>query len=147
MEAKVHSTLLDLELGRNAYGQLIRKALNEVGIDAREAVVIRLLAANRETTIWNIRVSTGMPPSTVGSVARRLVDDGLVARFRMTSDRRFVWLELTPMGRVVARMVSSAVRDIDARMRELPLPDTESLSGVASLLHQLTAPRWPDPLS
>jgi DNA-binding MarR family transcriptional regulator len=143
----MHSVLLDLELGRNAYGRLLREALEELAVDPREAVVLRLLAVNGESTLWQIRASTAMPPSTVRSISHRLVEDGLVVRFRVTSDRRFVWLELTRLGRVVASMIGEVIEEIAVQMGRVPSPDPESLVGVAGRLHALTAPRWGDHLS
>jgi DNA-binding MarR family transcriptional regulator len=140
------SVLVDLELGRNAYGRLLRDEMAEVGVDPREAVILRLLAMNGEVTVGDIRTSTGMPASTVTSVAKRLVADGLVARFRMTSDRRRVWLELTRLGRLAARMTGTAIDEVDERIRRSPGQDADSLTGVAGALHELTNPQWVSPL-
>jgi DNA-binding MarR family transcriptional regulator len=137
------STLLvDLELGRNACGRLLRRELAEFGIDPREAVLLRLLAVNGPTTLFVLRRSTAMPASTIASVAKRLVADGLVIRFRTYADRRYGWLELTAAGRQAAAMVTSTLTDISATLDQLPVPPEDSIAGVAAALYEVTVASW-----
>jgi hypothetical protein len=146
-DGDMNSVLVDLELGRNAYGRLVKRELSQLGVDPREAIVLRILGVNGGVTVGAIQVTTGMPASTVTSVANRLVADGLVRRYRLTTDRRYVWLELTVVGSGVAGIVGGTIEAIARSLRQPPLNDDESLAGVAASLHDLTTPHWLDPLN
>ncbi len=142
----MNSILVDLELGRNAYGRLLKRELSQIGVDPREAIVLRIIAANAGVTVGGIMVTTGMPASTVTSVLNRLVADGLVRRYRLRTDRRYVWLELTVVGCGVAAIVGRTIEAVADRLGRPPLNDDGSLAGVAASLHELTMRHWFDPL-
>lgn len=130
------STLLSLELSRNVYGRLLRDAMAVTGMDPREALVLRMLLLNAEVSVRDVRFETRMPPSTVSSVVNRLVDDGLVRRYRAMGDRRQVWLELTRVGLGVALMLETAIVDVGAGLGSLVEYDLSSVNGLAAALHE-----------
>jgi hypothetical protein len=72
----------------------------------------------------------------VSSVVNRLVDDGLVRRYRAMGDRRHVWLQMTRVGLGVALMLETAIVDVGARLGGLVEYDLKSVDGLAGALHE-----------
>jgi len=70
----------------------------------------------------------GKGPSTVSSMADRLVRTGYVSRKRSDHDRRLVWIELTDVGREVMEEATSMRRQVvQGILGRLPEEDLESL--------------------
>lgn len=85
----------------------------------------RLKSAGVKDAAQAMRLSS----STVSALAKREHARGLVARRRSTGDERRVELELTPVGRKIARGLPPALEPglLTFALRKLPAPDRTTL--------------------
>ena len=136
------SELLMLEQARNDYARLLRRALESIDVDPREALILRMAYLNTKVSVAALRERTGMAASTISSVVGRLERDGRVTRFRTWPDHRVVWIAPTPMGVAVARIVGSGIDDIAGRVEDLVRDDPAVLATLALALNDLANPKW-----
>lgn len=69
------------------------------GLTASQLLLLQVLDQHGETTAGQIAAHMGITQATTTSLLHKLEGRGLVTRQRGDSDRRQVWLSLTPEGR------------------------------------------------
>ena len=146
-DVRVSSILLDLHVAYHALDRLMQRELRAAGVSMSEALVLRILVLNPRVTVAALIDATGLAPSTMSSVVGRLVERRLVRRRRLEGDRRSRVVRPTNVGRGIALMVDSALKDIQRRMAEIPYaPEWPNASELAAALSALDRPRGPSPL-
>ena len=92
------SDVLAVELGtrvsslQRALRRRTRAVLGEPGLSSAEAEVLRLIMARPGLRVGEAAVAMRLAPNTVSTLARRLVDQGLLVAEQHESDRRGVRL-------------------------------------------------------
>jgi DNA-binding MarR family transcriptional regulator len=104
-------------VGHLELARLLEDRVEETGLSALEAVVIRTALINRSATIGTIREALALRASTAGYLVGRLCDRGY-ARREVGFDRRFAIVRLTGPGTQVAKMVDAAVMELDREVQD-----------------------------
>ncbi|MDQ2964794.1 MAG: hypothetical protein M3R57_02985 [Chloroflexota bacterium] len=101
-----------LLIGHLEIRRLLELRLEATGLDALDAIVIRMLLVNEKASIGDIRETLALPASTATHVIDRLCDRRY-ARREAGFDRRVIFVRLTGVGEEVARMVDETIRELD----------------------------------
>jgi DNA-binding MarR family transcriptional regulator len=97
--------------------RLLEDRIDETGLSALEALVLRTVLINQTATIGTIREALALRASTAGYLVGRLCERGYAQR-EVGMDRRFAIVRLTGSGSQVARMVDAAVRELDREVQD-----------------------------
>ncbi|HEX5503294.1 MAG TPA: MarR family transcriptional regulator [Thermomicrobiales bacterium] len=117
MEASSPTSLLSaLRAAYRAARLEYRDRLAPLDLTARQAAVIRALAARPGLGLGAIAEAVGADQPTASALVDRLVERGLVARAADPSDRRRTCLRLTPAAETLAEAVQHERAAMDARL-------------------------------
>jgi MarR family transcriptional regulator, organic hydroperoxide resistance regulator len=97
---------------------LVEAELGDLGLSPAETNVLACLSADDPPAIRRVSEATAQPPSTLTGLLDRLERRGLVERRPNPRDRRSTLVVLTPDGGSAARRVSTAFREVEARIPE-----------------------------
>jgi DNA-binding MarR family transcriptional regulator len=126
--------------------RLVRNEMSEM-VGFPDAMLLRMLALNKAVTVADVRLATGLPASTVSSMVRRLQQRGHLERHRLETDRRFMVIEATPIGKQMGGMVGTALADIYRHLGATFDPDDLAIvEEVAEALNRVWNPRIPSRL-
>ena len=103
---------MSLLIGNLEMRRLLELRLEATGLDALDAVVIRMLLINEKASIGDIRETLALPPSTATHVIDRLCDRRY-ARREAGFDRRVVFVRLNGVGAHVAQVVDETILELD----------------------------------
>jgi DNA-binding MarR family transcriptional regulator len=115
-------------VGRLELARLLEDRIEETGLTALEAVVVRTVLVNRAATVGAIRQALALRASTAGSLVGRLAERGYVRRDADPSDRRAVVVRLTGPGTTIAEMVAAAVSELDGEIASIAETDLSSVT-------------------
>lgn len=104
--------------GRIMIGGLLQDRIEETGLSAVDALVLRAVSLNRAMCLGDIRSAFALPPSSVTRVVDRLTEHRLARRDADIEDGRLVTVRLTGPGQAVADMVDNAVRELEREIGE-----------------------------
>ncbi len=104
--------------GRTMISAILEDRIEETGLSAVDALVLRAVSLNRALSAGDIRDSFALPPSSVTRVIDRLAERRLARRDADFEDGRLVTVRLTGPGQAVADMVHVAVRELEREIRE-----------------------------
>ncbi|WP_404405525.1 MarR family winged helix-turn-helix transcriptional regulator [Pelagibacterium halotolerans] len=113
--------------------ELNSKALmRETGLTPSQLVFMQLLEDGNEQTAGSVAGRMGITQATATALIQKLEAQGLVVRRKGETDRRQVWLSLTPAGREVLAIAPDGVH---ARFHEqfTALEEWEQLMLIAAL--------------
>ena len=99
MEDRAYSSLVALRRILRASESNARALARETGLTTAQLVVLQIVADAGETTPKAIADRSGTSQATVTSLVEKLHRRGFVERRRGETDRRQLWLTLTPVGR------------------------------------------------
>ncbi len=85
--------------------RLTKQAAREVGLTGPQLTVIKLLDTFGDLSLSTLSERIRAQNSTVTGIIDRMEREGLVLRERSTSDRRVVYIRLTPKGRQLSKDV------------------------------------------
>lgn len=105
-------------VGRTMISAILEDRIEETGLGAVDALVIRAIHLNRALSASEIRETLALRPSSVTRVVDRLTELGLVGREGDFEDRRLVIVRPTGPGMTVADMVDNAVRELEREIAE-----------------------------
>jgi DNA-binding MarR family transcriptional regulator len=108
----VRSLAAALLVGHLEMRRLLEHRLEATGLDALDAIVIRMLRINRNPTVGDVRETLALPSSTATHVIDRLCDRGY-ARREVGFDRRVILVRVSGVGAEVARMVDETIAELD----------------------------------
>lgn len=113
--ARAQGPLLVVELQRatHAAGVSLETRLSDLGVSQGEAHVLALLVDGREHAVGELQRGLGHRPSTLSGILDRLEARALIRRALNGADRRSFLISLTSRGRVAARTVVAALRDVE----------------------------------
>ncbi len=116
-----------------------RSHVGTVGITLLQGYTLMGLQVNRQMTMTEISNYSKLSVSTMTRVVDKLVKAGLVARVHGESDRRVVYLQLTPTGerKVKAFRISQSLLFQRLLAGLVPADQQKVLSGLALLTDQL----------
>ncbi|WP_189427105.1 MarR family winged helix-turn-helix transcriptional regulator [Devosia pacifica] len=90
--------------------ELNSKALmRETGLTPSQLIFMQLLDEGQEQTAGNVAGRMGITQATATALIHKLESIGMIARRKGQSDRRQVWLSLTPRGRQVLQIAPDGV--------------------------------------
>jgi DNA-binding MarR family transcriptional regulator len=92
-----------------------RRMDREIGLTIPQFVVLACVGDLGEVTSRAISFEAALSPPTVVGILDKLVEKGLIERYRSARDRRIVHARLTPSG---ARTLEAAPRVLGDRFRE-----------------------------
>ncbi len=145
MRVKVEEPIREHILARRILETLhlvMRQIWAEVKGEGREmfpAQSYRILGmlAHRPYTLTELARAQAVRPSTVSRAVRSLTDMGWVAVERDPSDRRRVWIRLTPAGRqALRRLQRRAAARLGRRLATLSPEERALLAQAMMLLHR-----------
>lgn len=113
--------------------ELNSKALmRETGLTPSQLVFMQLLEDGSEQTAGSVAARMGITQATATALIHKLEAQGMIVRRKGQSDRRQVWLSLTPAGREVLAIAPDGVH---ARFHEqfTALEEWEQLMLIAAL--------------
>lgn len=126
-----------------------RRLARETGLTAPQLAVLQAIADLGEVTTGRISADVSLSQATVTLVLDRLVERGLVERYRSLADRRVVHSRLTEAG---ARALAAAGPAVSARlMREFEALPEDRRKAIATALEWLADrlnvadEEWPGP--
>ncbi len=96
-----------------------------------EALVLLVFSSRGSLPLGKMGERLQVHPTSVTSIVRRLVDDGLIVRLPHPDDGRGVLAEITPRGR---ELVELATRDLVATDFALEALDEDQLATLSELL-------------
>lgn len=124
-------------VGHLELARLLEDRIEETGLNALEAVVIRAVLINRAATPGTIRKALALPAATAGYVVGRLVERGYAIRGSDPSDGRVTVVRLTGPGSTVARLVSTAVGELDTEIASVADVNPYSVTQVVDAIELL----------
>lgn len=132
MEDRAYSSLAALRRILRASESNARALARKAGLTIAQLVVLQIVADAGETTPKAIAERAGTSQATITALVEKLHRRGLVERRRGETDRRQLWLTLTPKGRSA---LDEAPDPLHARFSECfdKLPDWEQAMIVAAL--------------
>ena len=132
MEDRAYSSLAALRRILRASESSARALARETGLTTAQLVVLQIVDDAGETTPKGIAERAGTSQATITALVEKLHRRGFVERRRGESDRRQLWLTLTPAGRAA---LDEAPNPLHARFSEgfRRLPDWEQAMIVAAL--------------
>ncbi|MBK8941393.1 MAG: MarR family transcriptional regulator [Polyangiaceae bacterium] len=117
--------------------RLTKQAAREVGLTGPQLTVIKLLDTFGDLSLSTLSERIRAQNSTVTGIIDRMEREGLVLRERSTSDRRVVYIRLTPKGRQLSKDVEvqpmEIFRDV---LATLSRDDTKDLLRILSKLQK-----------
>lgn len=117
--------------------RLTKQAAREVGLTGPQLTVIKLLDTFGDLSLSSLSERIRAQNSTVTGIIDRMEREGLVLRERSTSDRRVVYIRLTPKGRQLSKDVlvqpMEIFRDV---LSTLSRDDTKDLLRILSKLQK-----------
>lgn len=118
-----------------------RPHLKKYGLTEQQWRVIRALDEHGDMEAGKLAEFSSILGPSLSGVLDRMERDGLIARFRVSTDQRKVFVELTEKSR---ELVDAMQKSIDRQYKALEkMVGQESLISLYSLLDMLTA--LPDP--
>ena len=132
MEDRAYSSLVALRRILRASESNARALARETGLTTAQLVVLQIVADAGETTPKGIAERAGTSQATITALVEKLHRRDFVERRRGHTDRRQLWLTLTPAGR---KALDEAPDPLHARFSEGfgRLPDWEQAMIVAAL--------------
>ncbi|SNB60820.1 MarR family winged helix-turn-helix transcriptional regulator [Thermoflexus hugenholtzii] len=104
------------------------------------------MLAQRPYTLTELARAQAVRPSTVSRAIRTLSEQGWVRVERDPSDRRRVWIRLTPQGRrALRRLQARAAARLGRRLRPLGPEERALLAQAMALLQRTLGPAEPSP--
>lgn len=117
--------------------RLTKLAAREVGLTGPQLTVIKLLDTFGDLSLSSLSGRIRAQNSTVTGIIDRMEREELVARERSTSDRRVVFIRLTPKGRELAKNVMVEPLEVfRAVLSTLSRDDTKDLLRILSKLQK-----------
>lgn len=119
--------------------RILAEQIGDLDLTPGEVNALANLSGGRGHTVSELGRLVGAPPTTLTSVLDRLERRGHVVRDRHPSDRRAVFVSLTPSGRQAATAIRRAITRLERRaFRDL---DGAALDGLRSGLTALSEAR------
>lgn len=106
----------DIHIAYHALMRRIDRAGTDVGLSASEMFVLTAIAANPFVAITVIRGMTGLVPSTMSSLLRRLERDGLISRTQGGSDGRAVIVDVSARGQAAAQTAAAVLAEVEEEL-------------------------------
>jgi DNA-binding MarR family transcriptional regulator len=130
--------MLMAQAGRQA-GRELHRALEPVGLDPRQFVLLRRVAAAEGCTQQAVGGALQIPPSRMVALVDALEERGLIRRVPNPTDRRAHGLRLTPAGRRLLAKAGPLVEAFESIVAQ-PLNDKER-AHLAALLQRIADSR------
>jgi DNA-binding MarR family transcriptional regulator len=124
-----------LERATHLIGVWVERAVSGTRLTQAEAHVLAFLAAHDPCSINDLHRQFGHRRSTLTSLLDRLEARGWVRRGAHPASRRLVLVTLTDAGREIAVRVSTAVRNLEDRVRARA--GASDLAAFQAVLHAL----------
>lgn len=122
-----------LERATHTLGLWIERTFRDIGLSQAEAHVLAFLAQHPDATINDLHASFGHKRSTLTSILDRLEARGWLRRAPHPTSRRLVALEVTGAGQAIGERVSSALRDVEERVRARA--GSEAMTAFLAVIH------------
>lgn len=117
--------------------RLTKQAAREVGLTGPQLTVIKLLDTLGDLSLSSLSGRIKAQNSTVTGIIDRMEREGLVVRERSTTDRRVVFIRLTPKGRSLAKEIEVEPMEIlRAVLSTLSREDTRDLMRILTKLQK-----------
>ena len=126
-------------------GRTLAEVDAEVTLPQSRALIV--VASRGPQRVTDIAADLGVAPSTATRMCDRLVRKGLIQRYRTTTNRREVRLNLTPAGRELVRELTRRRRDELARHADVIPPSAyphlaEALQAFSSAVGEFAERDW-----
>lgn len=130
------SVILELQRATHLTLHALALQLDKLDLSPSEINALANLADGRSRTVSALGAAVGTRPATLTGILDRLERRGLVTRGAKPRDRRAVLIELTPAGRRSARIIVTAIDDLERRALDA-LPE-DAIQGARAVLRALT---------
>jgi DNA-binding MarR family transcriptional regulator len=114
VEDRTHSTLVALRRILRATDQHAKSLSRATGLTTPQWIVLQIVSEAGETTPKVIAERARISQATVSALIDRLEARGLVERARGQTDRRQIWISLTPSGRATLLSAPDALQSLFA---------------------------------
>lgn len=123
-----------------AFGILITEPLPEMVRDSRsQMIMLQVLAQRKEATVSEMAAAMGIAVPTTSTMARRMVEKGLLERNRDQEDWRSVRIALSPEGNDFLReMTHRRAKAAEALLSGLSDAELKTLCDAAEILQGLS---------
>jgi DNA-binding MarR family transcriptional regulator len=120
-------------------GQHSRALARQSGLTVPQVLCLKALGGmGTETTLSHLAQEVQLSPGTVSRLVDKLEARDLVRRVRGETDRRKVWIELTPEGRrKVASLPAPLQDDFVERLNRLPAGDRDAILAALRRVNEL----------
>jgi len=108
---------------RNALYAALEQDLEKLNLTAAQLVVVVAIARDRLQTIGELGSYAGIDMGAMSRLIGRLEEKNIVRRTRSETDKRTVFVELTPSGRRLYPKIASILVDINRRFLQGFSPD------------------------
>jgi DNA-binding MarR family transcriptional regulator len=126
-------------VGHLELARLLEDRIEETGLTALEALVVRSVQVNRAAAVGELARALALRASTAGYVVGRLAERGYVRRDIDFSDRRVVVVRLAGPGPTVAEMVAAAVSELDSEIASIAEADLATVTRTVDAIELLAS--------
>lgn len=112
MQERTHASLVALRRILKATDQHARALSRSTGLTAAQRVLMQIIAEAGETTPKEIASRARISQATVTSLIDKLEHRGFARRIRGETDRRQIWISLTPEGRQTMETAPDALQEL-----------------------------------
>jgi MarR family transcriptional regulator, organic hydroperoxide resistance regulator len=117
--------------------RITKQAARELGLTGPQLTVIKLLETFGDLSLSSLSERIRAQNSTVTGIIDRMEREGLVTRERSTTDRRVVFIRLSPKGAELARTIQVEPMEIFRKvLTTLSKEDTKDLLRILSRLQK-----------
>lgn len=117
--------------------RITKQAARELGLTGPQLTVIKLLETFGDLSLSSLSERIRAQNSTVTGIIDRMEREGLVTRERSTTDRRVVYIRLSPKGAELARTIQIEPMEIFRKvLTTLSKDDTKDLLRILSRLQK-----------
>jgi DNA-binding MarR family transcriptional regulator len=125
--------------------RITKHAARELGLTGPQLSVMKLLETMGDLSLSNLSERIRAQNSTVTGIIDRMEREGLVVRERSTSDRRVVYIKLTPKGAALAKTIEVEPMEIFRTvLQALSKEDTRDLLRILGKLQKRVRALVPD---
>jgi DNA-binding MarR family transcriptional regulator len=126
-------------VGHLELARLIEDRIQDVGLNALEAIAIRAVLINRAVTPGTLREALALRASTASYIVGRLEAKGYAVRVPAAADARFALVRLTGPGESAAAIVSTAITELDAEIASVAQVNSYAVTQVVDAIEALAS--------
>jgi DNA-binding MarR family transcriptional regulator len=133
------SLMASFLVGHHELSRLLGDSIEETGLSALDAVALRAVILNPSVTVGGLATMLALRASSASYLVDRLVSERFAVRESSPFDRRIALVRLTGLGDQAARMVDTAIRELEREILAIAETDADAISGVVDGIELLAS--------